>query len=126
MPKLNMVQAINLALKEEMQRDKNVVLLGEDVGRDGGVFRVSEGLLEQFGPERVIDTPLAESGIVGAAIGMAVYGLRPVAEIQFMGFIYPALDQIFSHASRIRSRSRGRFTCPLVIRTPYGAGMKPP
>lgn len=126
MPKLNMVQAINLALKEEMQRDKNVVLLGEDVGRDGGVFRVSEGLLEQFGPERVIDTPLAESGIVGAAIGMAIYGLRPVAEIQFMGFIYPAIDQIFSHASRIRSRSRGRFTCPLVIRTPYGAGIKPP
>ncbi len=126
MPKLNMVQAINLALKEEMQRDKDVLLLGEDVGKDGGVFRVSEGLLEQFGPERVIDTPLAESGIVGAAIGMAVYGLRPVAEIQFMGFIYPALDQIFSHASRIRSRSRGRFTCPLVIRAPYGAGIKAP
>ncbi|KAF0144226.1 MAG: pyruvate dehydrogenase E1 component subunit beta [Nitrospirae bacterium] len=126
MPKLNMVQAINLALKEEMQRDKNVLLLGEDVGKDGGVFRVSEGLLEQFGPERIIDTPLAESGIVGAAIGMAVYGLRPVAEIQFMGFIYPALDQIFSHASRIRSRSRGRFTCPLVVRAPYGAGIKAP
>lgn len=126
MPKLNMVQAINLALKEEMQRDKDVLLLGEDVGKDGGVFRVSEGLLEQFGPERVIDTPLAESGIVGAAIGMAVYGLRPVAEIQFMGFIYPALDQIFSHASRIRSRSRGRFTCPLVVRAPYGAGIKAP
>ncbi|MEK6582076.1 MAG: alpha-ketoacid dehydrogenase subunit beta, partial [Nitrospirota bacterium] len=126
MPKLNMVQAINLALKEEMQRDKDVLLLGEDVGKDGGVFRVSEGLLERFGPERVIDTPLAESGIVGAAIGMAVYGLRPVAEIQFMGFIYPALDQIFSHASRIRSRSRGRFTCPLVVRAPYGAGIKAP
>ena len=90
MPKLNMVQAINLALKEEMQRDKNVVLLGEDVGKDGGVFRVSEGLLDLFGHERVIDTPLAESGITGVAIGMAVYGLRPVAEIQFMGFIYPA------------------------------------
>ncbi|MFN3479908.1 MAG: alpha-ketoacid dehydrogenase subunit beta [Thermodesulfovibrionales bacterium] len=126
MPKLNMVQAINLALKEEMQRDKRVVILGEDVGRDGGVFRVTEGLLELFGEERVIDTPLAESGIVGMAIGMAVYGLRPVAEIQFMGFIYPAIDQIFSHASRIRSRSRGRFTCPLVIRTPYGAGIKAP
>ena len=126
MPKLNMVQAINLALKEEMQRDKNVVLLGEDVGKDGGVFRVSEGLLDLFGHERVIDTPLAESGITGVAIGMAVYGLRPVAEIQFMGFIYPAIDQIFSHASRIRSRSRGRFTCPLVIRTPYGAGIKAP
>lgn len=126
MPKLNMVQAINLALKEEMQRDNSVVILGEDVGKDGGVFRVTEGLLELFGEERVIDTPLAESGIVGMAIGMAVYGLKPVAEIQFMGFIYPAIDQIFSHASRIRNRSRGRFTCPLVIRTPYGAGIKAP
>jgi pyruvate dehydrogenase E1 component beta subunit len=87
---------------------------------------VSEGLYERFGPERVIDAPLAESGIVGAAVGMAVYGLRPVAEIQFMGFIYPALDQIFSHASRIRMRSRGRFTCPLVIRTPYGGGVRTP
>jgi pyruvate dehydrogenase E1 component beta subunit len=124
--KLNMVQAINLALKEEMQRDSSVIILGEDVGKDGGVFRVTEGLLELFGDERVIDTPLAESVIVGAAIGMAVYGLKPVAEIQFMGFIYPAIDQIFSHASRIRNRSRGRFTCPLVIRTPYGAGIKAP
>ncbi|HBR22474.1 MAG TPA: alpha-ketoacid dehydrogenase subunit beta [Nitrospiraceae bacterium] len=126
MPKLNMVQAINLALKEEMQRDKNVVLLGEDVGKDGGVFRITEGLIDEFGAERVIDTPLAESVIAGAAIGMALYGLKPVAEIQFMGFIYPAIDQIFSHASRIRSRSRGRFTCSLVIRTPYGAGIKAP
>ena len=126
MSKLNMVQAINLALKEEMQRDKNVVLLGEDVGKDGGVFRITEGLIDEFGAERVIDTPLAESVIAGAAIGMALYGLKPVAEIQFMGFIYPAIDQIFSHASRIRSRSRGRFTCPLVIRTPYGAGIKAP
>jgi len=126
MPKLNMVQAINLALREEMQRDKNIIILGEDVGRNGGVFRVTEGLIDIFGPDRVIDTPLAESGIIGVAIGMAVYGLRPVAEIQFMGFIYPAIDQIFSHASRIKSRSRGRFTCPLVIRTPYGAGIKAP
>lgn len=126
MPRLNMIQAINLALKEEMQKDSNVVILGEDVGRNGGVFRVTEGLLELFGEGRVIDTPLAESGIVGVAIGMAVYGLRPVAEIQFLGFIYPAIDQIFSHASRIRSRSRGRFTCPLVIRIPYGAGIKAP
>lgn len=126
MPKLNMVQAINLALKEEMQRDKNVVILGEDVGRDGGVFRITEGLLEQFGPQRVVDTPLAESGIVGAAIGMAAYGLKPVAEIQFEGFIYPAIDQISNHAARIRSRSRGRYTCPLVIRTPYGAGIRAP
>ncbi|HYA32164.1 MAG TPA: alpha-ketoacid dehydrogenase subunit beta [Thermodesulfovibrionales bacterium] len=126
MPKLNMVQAINLALKEEMQKDKDVVVLGEDIGRDGGVFRVTEGLLELFGTQRVVDTPLAESGIVGAAIGMAAYGPKPVAEIQFEGFIYPAVDQISNHAARIRSRSRGRYTCPLVIRTPYGAGIKAP
>ena len=126
MPMRNMVQAINLALREEMERDDRVVLLGEDVGKDGGVFRVTDGLLEIFGEQRVIDTPLAESGIVGTAIGMALYGLRPVAEIQFLGFIYPAFDQIFSHASRYRNRSRGRFSCPLVIRTPYGAGIKAP
>ena len=126
MPKLNMVQAINLALKEEMQRDKNVVVMGEDVGRDGGVFRVTEGLLDLYGPDRVMDTPLAESGIVGTAIGMAAYGLRPVAEVQFMGFIYPALDQLSNHASRIRSRSRGSYSVPLVVRTPYGVGIKSP
>jgi pyruvate dehydrogenase E1 component beta subunit len=124
MAKVNMVQAINLALREEMERDGTVVVLGEDVGRDGGVFRTTDGLLEKFGEERVVDTPLSESAIVGAAIGMAVYGLRPVAEIQFMGFIYPAIDQIFSHAARILSRSRGRYICPVVIRTPYGAGVK--
>lgn len=126
MATLNMVQAINLALKEEMFRDDRVVVLGEDVGADGGVFRVTDGLLEAYGPERVIDTPLAESGIIGASIGMALYGLRPVAEIQFIGFIYPALDQIYSHAARMRNRSRGRYTCPMVIRTPYGAGIKAP
>ncbi|HWR57974.1 MAG TPA: alpha-ketoacid dehydrogenase subunit beta [Thermodesulfovibrionales bacterium] len=126
MPKLNMVQAINLALKEEMQRDKDIVVLGEDVGKDGGVFRVTDGLLAQFGPERVMDTPLSESGIVGTAIGMAAYGLKPVAEIQFEGFIYPAVDQISNHAARLRSRSRGRYTCPLVVRTPYGVGIKAP
>lgn len=126
MAKINMVQAINMALREEMERDRDVIVLGEDVGKDGGVFRITEGLLENFGHERVIDTPLAESGIVGAAIGMAAFGLKPVAEIQFMGFIYPALDQLFSHASRIRSRSRGRYTCPMVVRTPYGAGIKAP
>ena len=124
MTKLNMVQAINLALREEMERDGTVVVLGEDVGRDGGVFRTTDGLLKKFGEGRVVDTPLSESAIVGAAIGMAVYGMRPVAEIQFMGFIYPAIDQILSHAARIRSRSRGRYTCPVVIRTPYGAGVK--
>lgn len=126
MPRLNMVQAINLALKEEMERDDSVIVMGEDVGRDGGVFRVTEGLMDKFGSERVMDTPLSESGIVGTAIGMAAYGLKPIAEIQFMGFIYPALDQIFSHAARLRSRSRGRFTCPLVVRTPYGAGIRAP
>ncbi len=126
MGKINIVQAINQALSEEMERDKDVIVLGEDVGRDGGVFRVTEGLLNKFGPDRVVDTPLSELGIIGASVGMAAYGLKPVAEIQFMGFIYEALEQIFSHASRIRSRSRGRFSCPMVIRTPYGIGIKAP
>ena len=124
MATMNMVQALNLALREEMERDKDVVILGEDVGKDGGVFRVTDGLFARFGSERVVDTPLAETGIVGAAFGMAAYGLKPVAEIQFMGFIYSAIDQLISHASRIRARSRGRFGCPLVVRTPYGAGVK--
>lgn len=124
--KINMVQAINRALASEMEKDASVVLLGEDVGADGGVFRVSEKLLERFGPGRVIDTPLAELGIVGAAVGMAAYGLKPVVEIQFIGFLYAALEQVFSHASRIRSRSRGRYTVPMVVRTPYGIGIKPP
>ncbi len=126
MGKITIVKAINQALAEEMARDEDVVLLGEDIGQDGGVFRVTDGLLEKFGPQRVMDTPLAELAIAGTAIGMAVYGLRPVAEIQFMGFTYGALEQVFSHASRIRSRSRGRFTCPMVIRTPYGIGIKAP
>ena len=126
MARLNMVEAINLGLREEMERDKRVVLLGEDVGREGGVFRVTDGLQQKFGPERVIDTPLAESGIVGAAFGMAINGLRPVAEIQFEGFLYPCLDQIANHVGRIRNRSRGRFTAPLVIRSPYGGGIHAP
>ena len=126
MPPFNMVQAINLALHEEMERDDRVVLLGEDVGRDGGVFRITDGLLERFGSERLIDTPLSESAIVGAAIGMAAYGLRPVAEIQFLGFLYAAFDQLFTHAARLRSRSRSRYGCPLVVRTPYGGGIKAP
>jgi pyruvate dehydrogenase E1 component beta subunit len=126
MAQLNMVQAVNLALGQEMVRDERIVLLGEDVGGDGGVFRVTEGLLERFGPGRVIDTPLSESAIVGAAIGMAAYGLLPVAEIQFMGFLYGALEQLFTHAARLRSRSRGRYSCPLVVRTPYGGGIKAP
>jgi pyruvate dehydrogenase E1 component beta subunit len=121
---LNMVQALNQAMHGEMGRDPNVVVLGEDVAVDGGVFRLTEGLLEKFGPGRVIDTPLAESAIVGASIGMAVSGMRPVAEIQFMGFIYLAFNQIISHAARLRNRSRGRFTVPFVIRTPYGAGVR--
>jgi pyruvate dehydrogenase E1 component beta subunit len=122
--KLNMVQAINLALHEEMERDPDVIVMGEDVGIDGGVFRVTEGLLNKFGSERVIDTPLAESGIVGTAIGMAVYGLKPVAEIQFEGFSYMTIDQLAVHASRIRNRSRGTYHCPMVIRTPYGGGVR--
>lgn len=126
MARLNMVQAINLALAREMERNEDIVLLGEDVGHDGGVFRVTEGLLEQFGERRVIDTPLSESSIVGTAIGMAAYGLRPVAEIQFLGFVYAACEQLFSYAARLRSRSRGRYTCPLVLRTPYGGGIKAP
>lgn len=126
MPVLNLVQAINLALSEEMERNPDVLILGEDVGADGGVFRVTEGLFDKFGEQRVIDTPLAESGIVGMAIGMAACGLRPVVEIQFMGFTYPAVDQIFTHAARIYSRSRGRFGCPIVIRTPYGGGVRAP
>ncbi len=124
MATMNMVQALNLALKEEMERDRDVVVLGEDVGKDGGVFRVTDGLYNRFGQERVMDAPLGETGIVGAAFGMAAYGLKPVAEIQFLGFIYAAIDQIFSHAARIRARSRGRFTSSLVIRTPYGGGVK--
>ena len=126
MARLNMVEAINLALREEMERDSRVVVLGEDVGKEGGVFRVTDGLQERFGPDRVVDTPLAESGIVGTAFGMAVYGLLPIAEIQFEGFLYPCLDQINNHISRIRNRSRGRFICPLVIRTPYGGGIHAP
>jgi pyruvate dehydrogenase E1 component beta subunit len=126
MAKRNLVEAINRGLMEEMERDSAVVILGEDVGREGGVFRVTDGLQAKFGEERVIDTPLAESGIVGTAFGMAVKGLRPVAEIQFEGFLPPAMDQIMSHISRIRTRSRGRFTCPLVIRSPFGGGIHAP
>jgi pyruvate dehydrogenase E1 component beta subunit len=124
MAKLNMVQAINHALHEEMEKDPAVIVMGEDVGVDGGVFRVTEGLLNKFGSERVIDTPLAESGIVGTAIGMAVSGLKPVAEIQFEGFSYMTIDQLAAHASRIRYRSRGTYHCPMVIRAPYGGGVR--
>jgi 2-oxoisovalerate dehydrogenase E1 component beta subunit len=121
---LTFVQAINQALKEEMRRDPRVVVLGEDVGRLGGVFRATEGLQEEFGPERVLDTPLAEGGIIGAAIGMAMNGLVPVPEIQFVDFIYPAFDQIVNELAKIRYRSGGQFGAPVVIRTPYGGGIR--
>jgi pyruvate dehydrogenase E1 component beta subunit len=126
MAKLTMVEAINLALKQEMAKDPRVLILGEDVGKNGGVFRVTQGLIDIFGDTRVIDTPLAESAIAGVAIGMAVYGLRPVAEIQFEGFVYAAMEQLADHASRIRTRSRGRYHCPLVVRLPYGGGIRAP
>ncbi|MAG47882.1 alpha-ketoacid dehydrogenase subunit beta [archaeon] len=121
---LNMVEALNQALFQEMNQDEDVVILGEDVGLDGGVFRVSDGLQKKYGKERVIDTPLAESGIVGFSIGMAAAGLKPIAEIQFSGFLYPAVNQIISHASRLRNRTRGAYTCPLVIRAPCGGGIR--
>jgi pyruvate dehydrogenase E1 component beta subunit len=123
---LTLVQAVRDGLYGELDRDDDVVVMGEDVGKNGGVFRATQGLMEEFGEGRVIDTPLAESGIVGTAIGMATYGLRPVPEIQFMGFIYPAFDQIVSHAARLRTRSRGRFTCPMTVRAPYGGGIRAP
>ena len=123
MSEMNLAHALNDALAVALDGDDRVVLLGEDIGLAGGVFRVTDGLLERFGSGRVIDTPVAESGIVGAAFGMAVAGLRPVAEIQFLGFSYPAYDQIVSHVGRIRNRSNHRFTAPLVIRIPYGGGI---
>ncbi len=119
-----MVQAVNHALRDEMRADDEVVVLGEDVGLNGGVFRCTADLFEEFGEDRVIDTPLSESGIIGAAIGMAMYGLRPVPEIQFSDFIWPAFDQITSELAKMRYRSAGQFTCPLVIRTPYGGGIR--
>ena len=124
MAKMTMVQALNLALRQEMEKDDRVIVLGEDVGVDGGVFRVTEGLIDQFGEQRSLDTPLAESGIVGMSVGMAVYGLRPVCEIQFSGFTYFNFHQIESHASRLRWRSQGQFTVPMVLRTPYGGGVR--
>ena len=126
MAELTLVEAITQALAFEMKADPDVVVLGEDVGQDGGVFRATLGLLKQFGPERVLDTPLAESMIGGLAVGMATQGLKPVAEFQFMGFIYPAIDQIINHAARIRNRTRGKMGCPVVFRTPFGAGIHAP
>lgn len=121
---LTIAEALNQALRQEMAADPRVMILGEDVGYDGGVFRITDGLIQEFGENRVVDTPLSESGIVGAAIGLAIAGMRPVVEIQFDGFVYPAFDQLISHAARIRTRSRGKLVCPLLIRFPYGGGVK--
>ncbi|OGA03597.1 MAG: 2-oxoisovalerate dehydrogenase [Betaproteobacteria bacterium RIFCSPLOWO2_02_FULL_64_12] len=126
MAEINLVEAVNLALAHELARDPSVVLLGEDIGVNGGVFRATVRLQARFGAERVIDTPLAEAAIAGVAIGMAAEGLKPVAEIQFTGFIYPTLDQIINHASRLRHRTRGRLSCPMVLRSPCGAGIHAP
>lgn len=126
MTQMNMIEAIQQALQIELARNKNVLVFGEDVGKAGGVFRATEGLQKQFGAHRVFDTPLAESAIIGAAVGMAGRGLRPVAEIQFLGFIYEAMDQLAAQAARMRFRSAGRFTLPMVIRAPYGGGVRTP
>ena len=126
MAELTLVEAINRALQSEMERDSEVVVLGQDVGTDGGVFRATLGLIERYGPERVIDTPLAEAMIAGMAVGMAVEGLKPVAEIQFSGFAYTTIDQILNHAGRMRFRTRGRMSCPMVLRTPCAAGIHAP
>jgi len=126
MAAITLVEAINLALKHEMEHDASVVVLGQDVGVDGGVFRATLGLSERFGPERVIDTPLAEALIAGMTIGMAVEGFKPVAEIQFSGFAYTVIDQILNHAGRMRHRTQGRLSCPMVLRTPCGAGIHAP
>ncbi len=126
MPEVTFVQAVTMALAHEMAADERVVVLGEDVAASGGVFRATDGLVERFGPDRVIDTPLAETVIAGMAVGLAAEGMRPVVEIQFAGFMYSALDQLLNHASRLRNRTRGRLTCPMVLRAPCGGGIKPP
>jgi 2-oxoisovalerate dehydrogenase E1 component subunit beta len=126
MSDITLVQAVNLALARAMQDDARVVVLGEDVGADGGVFRATDGLLKRFGAERVLDTPLAEAVIAGLSVGLAAQGFRPVAEIQFTGFVYPAIDQLANHASRLRTRTRGRLTCPMVLRSPCGGGIHAP
>jgi len=126
MPEATLVEAINLALARAMEDDPDVVVLGEDVGVNGGVFRATAGLQKRFGRDRVLDTPLAELLISGLCVGMAAQGLKPVGEIQFMGFIYPCLDQLVNHASRLRNRTQGRLTCPMVLRTPHGAGIRAP
>ena len=124
--KLTMVEAVNLALDHAMANDPDVVLLGEDIGVNGGVFRATAGLRDKYGLKRVMDTPLAETLIAGISVGMATQGIKPVAEIQFMGFIFPAMEQLICHAARMRNRTRGRLTCPLVVRAPYGGGIHAP
>jgi pyruvate dehydrogenase E1 component beta subunit len=126
MAEVNLIEAVNMALAWELAHDESVVVLGEDVGVNGGVFRATQGLQQKFGATRVVDTPLAELGIAGISVGMASQGLKPVAEIQFSGFIYPTIDQVVNHASRLRHRSRGRLSCPMVVRTPSGAGIHAP
>jgi pyruvate dehydrogenase E1 component beta subunit len=126
MAKVTLIEAVTLALTHEMKNDPSVIVLGEDVGVNGGVFRATAGLQSQFGPDRVMDTPLAESMIAGLSVGMAAQGMRPVAEIQFMGFIYPTVDQMINHAGRLRHRTRGRLHCPMVLRAPFGGGIHAP
>ncbi|MFD2043675.1 alpha-ketoacid dehydrogenase subunit beta [Ornithinibacillus salinisoli] len=123
---MTLIQAINDGMKMMLEQDETVMVLGEDVGKNGGVFRATDGLQEQFGEERVVDTPLSESGIIGTSVGLAINGFKPIAEIQFMGFIYPAYDQIMTHVSRIRMKTMGHYAVPMVIRAPYGAGVRAP
>ena len=123
---VTLIEAVRVALARAMHDDDSVVVLGEDVGINGGVFRATDGLADEFGPDRVIDTPVSESSFVGVAVGMSTQGMRPIVEYQFMGFLYPGLDQLANHASRLRNRTRGRLTCPLVVRAPYGGGVHAP
>src|SRR5260370_37593179 len=123
---MTMIDALNSALDLEMERDQRVILLGQDIGKNGGVFRVTEHLQRKFGEQRVFDTPLSESAIIGSAVGMSVYGLRPVAEIQFAGFLFVCMNQLVSQAARMRSRSGGVYSCPMVVRAPYGGGVRTP
>lgn len=126
MTEITLVEAVTLALTRAMQDDETVLVLGEDVGVDGGVFRATDGLVRRFGPERVRDTPISEAAIAGVCVGLAAQGFRPVGEIQFMGFIYPAIDQMVNHAARLRNRTRGRLSCPMVLRAPFGGGIRAP
>ncbi|RMH34758.1 MAG: alpha-ketoacid dehydrogenase subunit beta [Gammaproteobacteria bacterium] len=126
MPAVTLIEAVTMALAYELEHDSNVVLLGEDIGVNGGVFRATAGLQQRFGKDRVIDTPLAESMIAGLSVGMSTQGMKPVAEIQFLGFIFSALDQLFTQAARMRNRTRGRLSCPMVVRAPYGGGIHAP